>query len=239
MSQAVLSAPMLPFRQISSALAILAVAALAAGCGGGSKSTTPSVPFAPQASLRAIGGTTRGDKPQFLLRVRARPGDADIRSAAVTFPPAVFVDQLALGNLCSKSELKSNECAGRKQVGRARVLSPAYGGALSGPVYAVSGFGGLPRLFYLLGGPAKILLRGRIATQGGRIQAGVDNVPSTPLKTFELRIDGGKPGYLVLSRNICRAETTANASFTSQDGETYTQRIPVKADCAGTRTVKP
>ena len=72
------------------------------------------------------------------------------------------------------------------------------------------------------------------SAKGERIQAGVDNVPDTPLKTFELRIDGGKPGYLVLSRNICRTKTTANASFTSQDGETYAQRIPVKADCGGT-----
>ena len=225
---------MLLRRHISSALAIFAIAAPLAGCGGGSESTAPSKPFAPQASLRAVGGTVRTDKPQFVLHVKARPGDAGIRSAAITLPPAVIVDQAALGNLCSKRELKADDCAGRKRMGLARVLSPAYGRALSGPVYAVSGFGGLPRLFYVLGGPAKILLQGRIASQGARLQAGVDNVPDTPLKTFELRIDGGKPGYLILSRNICRTKTTANASFASQGGDTYAQRIPVKADCGGT-----
>ena len=222
---------MLCRKSIPSALAALAAAILIVGCGGGSESSEPSVPFEPQASLRAIGGTVRTDKPQFVMRVKARPGDANIRSAAITLPPAVFVDQAAIVNLCSKRELKADDCAGRKRMGFARILSPAYGGALTGPVYAVSGFGGLPRLVYVLGGPAKVLLYGRIVTKGERIQAGVDNVPDTSLKTFELRIDGGKPGYLVISRNICRTKTTADASFTSQDGETYAQRIPLKASC--------
>lgn len=222
---------MLHRKSIPIALAALVTAILIAGCGGGSESSEPSKPFQPQASLTATGGTVRTDKPQFVMRVMARPGDANIRSAAVTLPPAVFVDQAAIVNLCSKRELKANNCAGRKRMGFARVLSPAYGGVLKGPVYAVSGFGGLPRLVYVLGGPTKVLLRGRIVTKGERIQAGVDDVPNTPLKTFELRIDGGKPGYLILSRNICRTKATADASFTSQHGETYRQRIPLKASC--------
>ena len=222
---------MLCRKPIPSALAALAVAILIAGCGGGSKSSAPEKPFEPQASLRAIGGTVRTDKPQFVMRVKARPGDANIRSAAVTLPSAVFVDQAAIGHLCSRRELKADYCAGHKRMGVARVLSPAYDGALKGPVYAVSGFGGLPRLVYVLGGPAKVLLRGRIVATNARIQAGVDNVPDTPLKTFEFRIDGGKPGYLVLSRNICRTKTTADASFASQEGETYGQRIPIEANC--------
>lgn len=218
-------------KPISSALAGLAFAIFIAGCGGGSESSTPSEPFEPQASLRAIGGTVRTDKPQFVMLVKARPGDANIRSAAVTLPPVVLVDQTAIRGLCSKRELGADDCAGHKRMGAARVLSPAYSGALAGPVYAVSGFGGLPRLVYVLNGPAKVLLQGRIVTKGERIQAGVDNVPDTPLKTFELRIDGGKPGYLVLSRNICRAKAMADASFTSQDGQTYTRQIPLKVDC--------
>jgi hypothetical protein len=222
---------MLHRKTISIAVAALVAAILIAGCGGGSESSEPSEPFKPRASLRAIGGTVRTDKPQLVMRVKARPGDANIRSAAVTLPSAVFVDQAAIVNLCSKRELKADDCAGRKRMGFARVFSPAYGGALRGPVYAVSGFGGLPHLAYVLGGPAKVLLRGRIATKGERIQAGVDNVPDTPLRTFELRIDGGKPGYLVLSRNICRARATADAFFTSQDGKSYSQRIPLKASC--------
>ena len=100
-------------------------------------------------------------------------------------------------------------------------------------MYAVSGYGALPHLAYVLGGPANVLLKGRVVSHGGRIQAGVDHVPDTPLKTFELTIDGGRDGYLVLSRNICGAEAVADGTFTSQDHQVYRQRIPLTADCGG------
>ncbi len=219
-------------RPIVVGMTIVAASFLVAGCGGNSEENGDAgKPFEPKASLTAIGGTVRTDKPELVMRVEARPGDVNIRSAAVTLPTAFMVDQTALGDLCSKRELEATDCSGRKRMGTARVVSPAYDEALTGPVYAVSGFGGLPRLAYVLGGPAKILLRGRIVVRRLRIEAGVDDVPDVPLKTFELRIDGGAPGYLILSRDICRTETTADASFTSQDGEAFKQRIPLVADC--------
>jgi len=219
-------------RPNSTLLTVVLASLLITGCGGGSdESGDPVTQFEPQASLTAIGGTDRADKPEVVMRVEARPGDANIRSATVTLPSAFFVDQAALGNLCSERELEADDCAGRKRMGVARVVSPAYDEALTGPAYAVSGSGGLPRLAYVLDGPAEILLRGRIEIVGVRIQAGLDDIPDTPLKSFEFRIDGGKPGYLVLNRDICRAEAKADASFTSQDGTSFGRRIPLVADC--------
>lgn len=220
-------------RPIATAIATAAAAFLVAGCGGDSdESDEPAKPFEPQASLTAIGGTARTDKPELVMRVDARPGDANIRSASVTLPSAFLVDQTALGNLCSEGELETDECAGRKRMGVARVVSPAYDEALTGPAFAVSGSGGLPRLAYVLsGGAAEILLRGRIEVAGARIQAGVDDVPDVPLKTFEFRIDGGKPGYLILSQDVCRTEPTGLASFVSQDGEVFKREIPLAAEC--------
>jgi hypothetical protein len=203
------------------------------GCGGGSESTSSGPPFEPQASLRAVGGTDRGDKPEFVIRVVPRPGDAKIRSAAVNLPPVVLVDATAISGFCSERELQSDDCAGKRRLGSARVLSPAFEGVLSGPVFAVTGSGTLPRLAYVLSGPADVLLRGRIVSKGGRIQAGVEDVPKTPLKSFELTIDGGKRGYLILSRNICKADALADGTFTSQAGQLYEQEIPLEADCRG------
>jgi hypothetical protein len=216
----------------SCVLAAFAAALLIAGCGGSDTESVSEEPFAPRASLRAVGGTVRTDKPRLVIRVEARPGDENIRSVAVNLPPVVLVDTTAVGKICSQRELKSDECAGSHRLGSARVLSPAYDGALSGPVYLVSGSGGpLPGLAYLLSGPADVLLRGRVVSKGGRIQAGVDDVPDTPLNTFELTLDGGRSGYLVLSRNICKARALADGTFTSQEGQTYRQKIPLEADC--------
>ncbi len=216
---------------VISFLGTLCCAALLAGCGGDSATTASTKPFEPHATLRAIGGTVRTDKPRLVIRVEARPGDENIRSVAVNLPPVVLVDTTAVGKICSKAELESDDCAGSHRLGSARVLSPAYDGALSGPVYLVSGSGTLPGLAYLLSGPAEVVLRGRVVSKGGRIQAGVDDVPDTPLKTFELTIEGGKSGYLVLSRNICAAETFADGTFMSQEGQTHRQRIPLEAEC--------
>jgi hypothetical protein len=213
-------------------VAAIAGAALIAGCGGDSEDTEePRVPFQPRASLTAVGGTNRTEKPQFVIKVKARAGDANIRSAAVTLPPVVLVDQAAIGNICSRSELQTEDCAGHPRMGVARVVSPVYNGALEGPVYAVSGFGGLPHLAYILRGPAKVVLRGRILTKGARLQAGIEDIPNTPLDTFEFRIDGGKNGYLVLNQDICATDAMADAVFTGQGGERHREQIPLEADC--------
>ncbi len=181
--------------------------------------------------MKAVGGTVRTDKPSFDILVTARPGDANIRSAAVDLPPVVLVDTSAIRDLCTRQDLKSDRCAGHQQIGTARILSPAFEGALSGPVYAVTGYGGLPHLAYVLSGPVSLVLEGRVVSKGGRIEAGVENVPDTPLKSFELELAGGKTGYLVLSRNICGQHSVADGTFTSQDNQEHTEKIPLQAEC--------
>jgi hypothetical protein len=215
-------------------VAMLVVALLLAGCGGDSGDEESPEAFEPRVSIEAVGGTERTDKPEIVIRVVPRPGDANIRSAAITLPTAVLADQAALGNLCSESELRDDRCAGRQRMGTARAISPAYGAPLTGPVYAVSGSGGLPRPAYVLsGGGAELLLRGRIDVVGQRIQATVDDVPDIALDAFRLNLDGGKPGYLVLSRDICRTPAVADVRLTSQEGESVKHRAPIEADCGG------
>lgn len=217
---------------IFSCLGALSWTALLTGCGGDDSETTGSEPpFAPQATLEAIGGTARTDKPEIVLRVKARPRDENIRSVALNLPPVVLVDTTAIGRICSRRELDADGCRGHNRLGHARAVSPAYDGALAGPVYVVTGSGKLPGLVYLLSGPADVRLRGRVVSKGGRMQASVDDVPDTPLKSFQLTIEGGRSGYLVLSRNICGAEAVADATFTSQDGRTHSEKIPLEADC--------
>jgi hypothetical protein len=218
--------------KLASAAAFLCVLLLV-GCGD-SGDEEAAAEFEPRVSIEAVGGTQRTDKPEIVVRVAPRPGDAAIRSAAITLPSAVLADQAALGNLCSESELEDDRCAGRQRMGTARAVSPAYDAPLSGPVYAVSGSGGLPRPAYVLGGGgAELLLRGRIEVVGQRIQATVEDVPDIPLDSFRLTLDGGEPGYLVLSRDICRTPALADVRLTSQDDGSAERRVPIEADCGG------
>lgn len=217
-----------------SAAALLCILLLA-GCGddsGGEESGAGE--FEPRVSIEVGGGTQRTDKPELVIRVMPGPGEARIRSAAITLPSAVLADQAVLGNLCSESELEDDRCAGRQRMGTARAVSPAYDAPLTGPVYAVSGSGGLPRPAYVLsGGGAELLLRGDINVVGQRIQATVEDVPDIPLDAFRLTLDGGEPGYLVLSRDICRAPAVADVTLRSQAGETVDRRAPLEAGCDG------
>lgn len=216
------------------AAALVAAALSVLGCGGDSSSEEPAGAFAPRVSIEAVGGTERTDKPELAIRVAPRPGESGIRSAAITLPNAVLADQAALGNLCSESELEDERCAGRQRMGTARAVSPAYGAPLAGPVYAVSGSGGLPRPAYVLsGGGAELLLRGDINVVGQRIQATVEDVPDIPLRSFRLTLDGGKAGYLVLSRDICATPAFADVTLTSQDDGSVERRVPIAAECGG------
>jgi hypothetical protein len=215
-------------------VAVLVVALLLVGCGGDSGDDEAAEAFEPRVSIEAVGGTERTDKPEIVVRVAPRAGEANIRSAAITLPTAILADQAALGNLCSESELEEDGCAGRERMGTARAVSPAYDAPLTGPVYAVSGSGGLPRPAYVLsGGGAELLLRGEINVVGQRIQATVEDIPDIPLDAFRLNLDGGKPGYLVLSRDICATPAFADVDLTAQDGEISAQRARIAADCGG------
>jgi hypothetical protein len=52
-----------------------------------------------------------------------------------------------------------------------------------------------------------------------------------PLKEFEFTLYGGMHGYLVLSRNICGATAVADAKFTSQEGQSHKEKVPLTANC--------
>lgn len=218
-------------------LLALAAAALPllAGCGGGGGGgeTTPQKPFRPAATLRVVGGTTRTAKPEWVLLVKTRPGDANILSAQILLPPVALVDALAVRGLCARSELKSDRCAGKQRLGSSRVVTPASDRPLSGPVYVVSGPGRQLHLAYVLGGPTSLLLEGLVENQPNRIGASVEEVPDTAMTSFELRIAGGSSGYLVLSRDICHGKPMADAMFTGQEGQTYREEVPLQAECGG------
>jgi hypothetical protein len=166
----------------------------------------------------------------------------------VTLPQAFQIDQANLGNICSETQLATQECAGRNPVGTASATTPLLGSTLSGPVYAVSGSGGLPKLAVILNGPpadpVHLLVRGITETVGARIKNTFPLVPDTPVTNFTLTLNGGPAGYLVNNRNVCgkrvkrhgkkklvKTPLKADASFTAQDGDTLAQSVPITAQC--------
>jgi hypothetical protein len=219
-----------------------------------------ALPFAPTLSaslLNGRGGTTRSSHPALQVNVGGTPGGANILGADVLLPPAFQVDQNNLGNLCSESELASNQCAGRNTIGSATATTPLLDQALSGPVYAVSGSGGLPRLAMILNGPAsqpvQLIVRADTVTRGNQIASVISAAPDAQITGFSLTIDGGSTGYLVNNTNLCtktkkgkkgkkkkqvRTSQTASATFTGQNGATSQRSTTIAMDCGPVKKAK-
>ena len=145
----------------------------------------------------------RGKNPALRFDLRTRPGDANIKTLAVTLPPAFAIDQRHLANICSEKELAATNCAGRSTIGTATTETPLLDQPLSGPVYAVSGGGGLPRLAFVLDGQVSLRPRAESKSVGGGLKTTVPVVPDAPIGHFAFNLSGGKQGYLINTRSLC------------------------------------
>ena len=197
------------------------------------------LPFKPKMTVKQVGGrkyTSRSANPEMQFDLRTRPGDANIKSLAVTLPPAFAIDQRHLGNICSEKELAATECAGRTPIGRASTATPLLDQPLSGPVYAVSGSGGLPKLAFILNGQVDLIPRAEtksIVTKSGAgtLQTTVPVVPDAPIGHFSLTVFGGKTGYLVNTRSLCVSKPVTKIAYTAQSGTTRSESVKVRAAC--------
>jgi hypothetical protein len=58
-------------------------------------------------------------------------------------------------------------------------------------------------------------------------------VPDAPIGHFALTVFGGKAGYLVNTRDICKNTPVIKVDFAAQNGKTLTQKVRVKTACKG------
>jgi hypothetical protein len=195
-----------------------------------------TLPFDPSITMRQLGGrkrTRRTANPSLQLDLRTRNGDANIKSVSVTLSSAFEIDQRHLGNICSEKELAEKACAGRTPIGKATTTTPLLDQPLSGPVYAVSGGGGLPRLAFILNGQVDLVPRAETTTsKGGRLKTTAQVVPDAPIGHFSLTVFGGKKGYLVNTRNLCQQAPVVRVAFTGQNRKIDAEQIKVKTACS-------
>ena len=197
------------------------------------------LPFAPRMSITQLGGrkdTARSKDPSLAIELNTRAGDANIKSLAVTLPKAFEIDQRHLGNICDRSELASDQCAGRQPIGEAMTKTPLLEKPLQGPVYAVSGFGVLPHLAFILGGQVDLMPEAESSSvQNGRLKTVVPVVPDAPIGHFRFTLFGGSQGYLSNTQSLCSAPTVSAIEFTGQNGKTLTQQVRTKTACNAKR----
>jgi hypothetical protein len=194
-----------------------------------------TMPFKPTMKIEQLGGkgqTERAKDPSMRFNLTTRGGNSNVKSVAVTLPKAFAIDQRHLGNICSKAQLAANRCAGKAAIGTVSVETPLLEKPLLGLAYAVSGFGKLPHLAFLLEGQVTLVPEAESSSvKGGHLKTVVPIVPDAPIGKFHLTLYGGKRGYLTNTRSLCASPSTTTVEYAAQSGKKLTQRVTTKTAC--------
>jgi hypothetical protein len=193
--------------------------------------------FKPKMTIKQLGGskaTGRSKNPGLRFTLKTRKGDANIKRVAVTMPKAFAIDQSHLGNICSKAQLANERCAGRRAIGKVVTKTPLLDQPLRGPAYAVSGFGKLPHVVFILDGQVTVMPEAESSSvNGGHLKTVVPVVPDAPVGEFRFDLFGGKTGYIVNTRSLCKGKPVVSVKFKGQNGKSLTQKIQTKTACGG------
>jgi hypothetical protein len=195
-------------------------------------SNCQALKFRPKLVTRFLGGkkqTRRAGHPKLRATLTARPGDANIARATLTFPRSELIDQGHIKTICTRPQLAAHECPQASIYGYARAQSPLLDDELAGPVYLVPSTHVLPDLLADLRGQVEIQLHGVVkSVKGGRIRSTFSPVPDVPVSKFVLTMRGGKKGLLQNSRNLCSHKYFSKLNLLAQNGKhRRVKRLPL------------
>jgi hypothetical protein len=218
----------------------------ATGCAG--------LPFKPKLAMRLTGKkqTRTGGHPGVRAQVTQKPGEAGIERAEVRLPLALALDPDNAQALCefvdgTKPDLESH-CPKGSIVGRARAVSPLLNDPLVGNVYFVKNvrtdpktgnqIRTLPMIVVALRGEIAVNLRGESDVKRRKLVSTFASVPDAPVDRFNLNINGGRNGILVVTRNrrggrisLCRGKQVAEADMDGHNGKRHDRDIRMKTPC--------
>jgi hypothetical protein len=188
--------------------------------------------FRPKLFTKLIGNRKkmrRNGHPAFRAVLVARPGDANIKRAALTLPRSQFLDQSHIGTICTRVQLAASACPARSVYGFARAESPLLDKPVAGPVYLVSSDNELPDLLADLKGQVNVRLRGVISSSKRRMKTVFSSVPDVPVSKFVLNMKGGGKGLLVNSRDLCKGRNSSILGFKAQNGKKLkVKKLPLR-----------
>jgi hypothetical protein len=191
----------------------------------------PSLGFKPGLSLNLQGGTKRGGHPGLLALYKPKPGDSNAKGLIVRLPRSAFLDQAHIRTICTRVQFAAKACPAGAQYGYVKAWTPLLDNPLEGPVYLRSSNHKLPDLVFDLHGEVPFQVSTRIDSSHGGIRASIESAPDVPLSKVELRMQGGKKGLIVNSRNLCGAVSKAEADFTAHSGKADEIKPVMKAQC--------
>jgi hypothetical protein len=210
--------------------------------------------FAPRLGMRLIGKrrVKTGAHPGLKAVLMQAKGQANIARARVALPKSVVLDPSNSTDpklVCDYDKGRAGDCDAGSVIGKATARTPLLGKPLTGDVHLVQGirFGPTgnrirttPSLLVKLRGEVDIDLHGRTTVKAGRLVTTFGQVPDAPVTRFDLKINGGKKGILVITRtrkakiNLCAKPNSHRAAIAlnGHNGKRANYPTTVKTPCA-------
>ncbi len=191
------------------------------------------LPFHPHFSLGFSGRSQlrRDGRPGLRIGARLPRGNANLRSASISFPRTLGFAAAGLREICARPQALADNCPKAARIGSASARTPLLKGAMKGTIYAVQPRGnGSPDIWADLSGEGlRVSLKGQTAVEHGRTEATFAGVPDFPLGSFALHLAGGDHGLFKLSANPCAVAggLKAPTEIGGQNGARVSARIPV------------
>ena len=209
------------------------------GCG--------SLPFFPSLGLKLTGKrqTKSGKHPTLHATLKVGAGQANVSSARVVLPLSIALDPNNTKVVCSVAAAAAINCPANTIVGSVTATSPLLPDPLNGNVYIVQGIRTnkqgqqiktLPSLLVPLKGDVDLNLHANTAVSGGRLVSTFSPVPDAAVSNFQLTINGGKKGILVVTgrgRSICRGSERATGNLTAHSGKVENLSVKIKRPACG------
>lgn len=189
--------------------------------------------FKPKLSFFFKGGSTRGTYPSLHATYVPRAGDANLSSASVTFPPAVFLAQQHIHTVCTRAQFRNENCPADSAYGHATAITPLMDEPLSGPVYLRASSSHLPDVVAdLRGRGIEIEAVGHVDSSRGGTRVTFDGLPDGAVTKFAMVMNGGRKGLLQLGGSLCARHQHALARLVAQSNATEVLHPALRAKCA-------
>jgi hypothetical protein len=201
-------------------------------------SSCASLGFKPKLAFKLKGGTKRGGHPALTATYVPRAGDANLESLLTRLPRSAFLDQAHIRTICTRVQFAANACPKAAQYGTIEATTPLLEAPLKGPVWLRSSNHNLPDLVFDLQGLVDVEVSTRIDSIKGGIRANIEGAPDAPITKVVLRMQGGRKGLIVNSRNLCSKPSKASAQLAGHNGRASSSKPVLKPNCRGKRKDK-
>jgi hypothetical protein len=188
--------------------------------------------FKPKLAVALRGSPRQGAFPALRATYTPRAGDVNLKSAAVTLPPSLFLAQEHIKAVCTRAQSAASACPPGSIYGQAKAITPLLSEPMTGPVYLRSSSNPVPDLVASLSGRGiRVEVVGRIDSSRGRLRASFEGLPDAPVTAFTMTLHGRKRGLLVNAENLCAKVQRATARLIGQSNATAVLRPRLARKC--------